>query len=136
MRNFQAQLIYFLSPSVPIIACASVQNSRVIVKTIPIRVHLRMKFLICNHNIYDKVFSRFLDHFLLKTMDKNILSDSSMNVGLYRGAGSGCAGCAIAHPLFRQMAFFISFQRRKEFWKSVKNLPRWGQKCKLHTHFL
>ena len=40
-----------------------------------------------------------------------------------RGGGSGCTGyavCATAHPLFCQMAFFISFQRKKEFWKSVK----------------
>ena len=42
----------------------------------------------------------------------------------YRGGGSGCAGCAIEHPIFGLIAIFISFQRKKEFWKSVENWPR------------
>ena len=38
-----------------------------------------------------------------------------------RGGGSGCAGCAIAHPVFSQMTIFISFLEKKKVWKSDKN---------------
>ena len=33
---------------------------------------------------------------------------------LGRGSGSGCAGCTVAHPLFRLLAIFIRFQGKKE----------------------
>ena len=37
---------------------------------------------------------------------------------LSRGGGSGCAGCAIAHPIFSQMTIFTSFLEKKRFLKS------------------
>ena len=39
---------------------------------------------------------------------------------LYRGGGSGCAGCAIAHPISTQMTIFISFLEKKKIGKSDK----------------
>ena len=42
-------------------------------------------------------------------------------ITLNRGGGTGCAGCAIAHQIFAQIAALISFQGKKEFFKSVKN---------------
>ena len=38
-----------------------------------------------------------------------------------RGGGSGCAGCATAHPLSTIKAIFISFQRKKVLFKLGKN---------------
>ena len=39
-----------------------------------------------------------------------------------RGGGSGCAGCAIAHPIFSQMTIFISFLEKKKFEKDLTDL--------------
>ena len=53
-----------------------------------------------------------------------------------RSGGAGYAGCAFAYPIFAQIVVFISFQGKKEFLQSVKNWPRWRQKCKLRTQYL
>ena len=34
---------------------------------------------------------------------------------LYRGGGSGCAGCAFAHPIFSHVTIFTSFLEKKKF---------------------
>ena len=57
------------------------------------------------------------------------------NVHLFRGGGSGCAGCAIAHPIFSQMTIFISFLEKKKFENRTR-FDRFIDKCIYLTCFL